>query len=67
MQPQVLDHRMRAMQTLRVLLGRYLSVCEQALANGCAHEGCPVLCDLAQHVAYNGETLKNPTTWEDRP
>jgi len=43
-----LNQRLRAMHTLHALLSRYLSVCEQALANGRAHEGCPVLCDLGQ-------------------
>jgi MerR family transcriptional regulator, copper efflux regulator len=57
-----LDQRLRAIQTLRALLSRYLSVCEQALANGLTHEGCPVLCDIAQQVAHHRDTTNNETT-----
>jgi DNA-binding transcriptional MerR regulator/class 3 adenylate cyclase len=46
-----LDQRLHAIQALRALLSRYLSVCKQALANGHAHEGCPVLCDLGHQTA----------------
>jgi class 3 adenylate cyclase/DNA-binding transcriptional MerR regulator len=47
-----LDRRLRAIHTLRALLSRYLYVCKQALADGRAHEGCPVLCDLGHQTAH---------------
>lgn len=56
-----LDQRLHAIHTLRALLSQYLSVCEQALANGRAHEGCPVLCDIAQQVAPHRDTTNNDT------
>lgn len=51
-----LEQRLHTMHTLRALLRRYLCVCEQALADGRAHEGCPVLCDLGQQTAPTGQS-----------
>jgi MerR family Zn(II)-responsive transcriptional regulator of zntA len=42
----VLDQKMREIQALRDVLGRYLEACQQALSTGQATGTCPVLLDL---------------------
>lgn len=50
-----LDQKMQKIQALRTLLSAYLAACTAALANGRAQEGCPVLCDMAQHLSHQEE------------
>jgi DNA-binding transcriptional MerR regulator len=47
-----LDQKMHKIQTLRSLLRAYLAECTTALANGRAQQGCPVLCDITQHLSH---------------
>lgn len=47
-----LDQKMQQMQALRSLLRTYLAACTTALSNGRAHQGCPVLCDIAPHPSH---------------
>ena len=50
-----LNQRMRAIQSLRATLSRYLAECGEALKNGRASEGCPVLLDIAQRPTKKQE------------
>jgi DNA-binding transcriptional MerR regulator len=50
-----LDQKVREIQTLRSTLSTYLTECTDALADGRAQEGCPVLCDIAQHMSHPEE------------
>jgi DNA-binding transcriptional MerR regulator len=47
-----LDQKMQKMRALRSLLRAYLAECATALANGRAQQGCPVLCDITQHLSH---------------
>lgn len=51
-----LDQKVREIQSLRHTLSAYLAVCQAALASGRAHEGCPVLHDIAQHATRQQES-----------
>jgi MerR family copper efflux transcriptional regulator len=51
-----LDQKVRAIQSLRDTLSANLAACKAALASGRAHEGCPVLDDIAQHATRQQES-----------